>query len=152
MTCTHVSRLRVRREWSLPAVISLVFLPGCSPPKEALIPVTGTITVRNQLLSAGTVVFRPDREKGNKETREPRATIAADQPGVYRLTTDNQDGAPAGWYKVTVNAIKPATSSVRPPEWLASQRYADETTSELSVEVTKGALAGAYDFKLDPPR
>jgi hypothetical protein len=136
----------------LPGVIVFVLMPGCAAPKEPLVPVTGTINVKNQLLSNGVVIFHPDAEKGNRDKREPQATISGDDPGKYRLTTDNQDGAPAGWYKVTVNALKPATSSLRPPEWLASQRYADEKTSGLSVEVRKDAPPGTYDFNLDPPK
>jgi hypothetical protein len=146
------TRFRGGPRRSLAVALALVWLPGCAPPKETLIPVTGTITVKKQLLSAGTVVFHPDPEKGNKGTREPRATIAADRPGEYRLTTGDQEGAPAGWYKVTVNAIKPGGTSLRPPEWLADPRYADERTSGLSVEVVKDARAGAYDFELESPK
>jgi hypothetical protein len=130
----------------------LVFVVGCPSPKEALIPVSGMITVRKQPLSGGTVVFHPDPTKGNVDKREPRATIADDSPGLYKLTTDNQDGAPSGWYKVTVHALKPATSSVRPPEWVADQKYADEKTSGLSVQVVNAHPARAFDFDLDPPK
>ena len=136
---------------SLIGVCAPVFVAGCGSPKEELIPVAGTITVKKKPLANGTVVFHPDRSKGNMDTREPRATIAGDLPGVYRLRTDNQDGAPGGWYRVAVFALKPATGSQRPPEWLADQKYADEKTSGLSVEVVKDAPARAFDFDLDPP-
>jgi hypothetical protein len=125
---------------------------GCPAQKEALVPVTGTITVKKQPLAHGTVVFRPDLQKGNKDKREPRATIASELPGVYRLTTDGQEGAPSGWYTVTVYSLKPAMSNASPPVWLAAQRYTDEKTSGLSVEVVKEAPLGTYDFDLDPPR
>jgi hypothetical protein len=127
--------------------LALLLIAGCSRP-EPLIPVTGTLTVRKQPLAAGTIVFHPDRDKGNNDKREPRATIG-EVPGVYQLTTDNKEGAPAGWYKVTVHALK-STSSARPSEWLADQRYADEKTSGLAAEVKEGPAA-SYDFDLDPP-
>jgi hypothetical protein len=131
---------------------ALVFVFGCPSPKEPLIPVSGTITVRKQPLSSGTLVFHPDSTKGNMDKREPRATIAGEFPGLYKLTTDNQDGAPTGWYKVTVHALKAVTSSERPPEWLADQKYADEKTSGLSVQVVKDPAARAFDFGLEPPK
>ena len=132
--------------------LALALLPGCSSAsKEALVPVAGTITVNDQLLQHGTVVFHPDVEKGNNDKREPRGVIAAEQPGAYRLTTDNKDGAPPGWYTMTVNAIKPSVG-MRPTEWLADPKYADEKKSGLSVEVVKDAKTGAYDFKLEPPQ
>jgi hypothetical protein len=135
----------------LPAVFALVLMVSCRGPKDALIPVAGTITVKKQPLASGIVIFHPDRDKGNKDKREPRATIAGDLPGGYRLTTDDQDGAPGGWYKVTVHAHQTATSSMRPPEWLVHSKYADEKTSGLSVSVVRDAPARTYDFELDPP-
>jgi hypothetical protein len=137
---------------SLLVASALVFVVGCPSPKEALIPVSGMVTVRKQPLSSGTVVFHPDPTEGNIDKREPRATIAGEFPGLYKLTTDNQAGAPLGWYKVTVHALKPVTSSERPPEWLADQKYADEKTSGHSVQVVKDPAASAFDFDLDPPK
>ena len=132
--------------------LAVALLPGCSSSsKGTLVPVSGTMTVNDQPLQHGTVVFHPDPDRGNNDKREPRGVIAAEQPGAYRLTTDNKDGAPSGWYKVTVNAIKPSVG-MRPTEWIADQKYADEKTSGLSVEVLKDAKTGAYDFKLDPPQ
>jgi hypothetical protein len=131
--------------------MSLVFLAGCSGPREVLVPVTGTITVKKQPLANGTVVFHPDPEKGNKEKREPRAMISSDRPGVYQLTTDNRPGAPAGWYKVTINALEPGASSLRPPQWLAHPKYADVKTSGLSVEVKQDAPGKTWDLDLEPP-
>jgi hypothetical protein len=136
---------------SLGVVIALFAGSSCTKPKEALLPVAGTITVNKRPLASGTVVFHPDRDKGNKDPREPRATIGSDPPGGYRLQTDDQDGAPAGWYKVTVYALKTPQSSVKPPEWLAHQKYTNEKSAGLSVEVVKDATAHAYDFELDPP-
>jgi hypothetical protein len=136
---------------ALVAACALVFVASCAKPQAPLFAVAGTIAVKKRPLASGTVVFHPDLQKGNTEKREPRAIIASDVPGAYSLRTDNQEGAPAGWYKVTVFALKSATGTVRPPEWLADQKYTDEKTSGLSVEVVQDAKSGAYDFDLAPP-
>src|ERR1022692_41139 len=105
----------------LSMTLAFVFVAGCAKQPELLLPVEGSITVKKQPLATGTVVFYPDPQKGNKSKQEPRATLAVDQPGRYKLTTDHRDGAPSGWYTVTVYALKPAKSSVTMPEWLADQ-------------------------------
>jgi hypothetical protein len=114
------------------------------------VPVSGTITVNNQPLSAGTVVFHPDAARGNTSRVEARATIDSEKPGIYRLITNDKDGAPLGAYKVTVYAMKVA-GPMRPPEWLAHEKYTDVKTSGLAVEVVLDPKTGAYDFKLEPP-
>jgi hypothetical protein len=152
MSRTDFAGSPVRRGTVLVAACALAFAAGCSGPKEAMLPVAGTITVNKQPLASGTVVFLPDPDKGNLDKRQARGRIDAEHPGAYRLTTDDQDGAPAGWYRVTVFALKPAKSTVTPAEWLADQKYTDEKTSGLSVEVVKDAQARVYDFDLDPPR
>jgi hypothetical protein len=136
---------------SLTVMAAVAFLAGCGKAKEPLLPVAGRILVKKQPLANGTVVFHPDAAKGNHDKREPRAAVADDHSGGYRLKTGDEDGAPAGWYRVTVNALKPVTSSVRRPEWLADPKYADEKTSGLAVEVVKDAPPQTYDFELDPP-
>jgi hypothetical protein len=145
------ARSRIPGRPALPLALALALAAGCGESKP-LVPVAGRVTVKNQPLASGTVVFYPDPEKGNQEKREPRATIAGDRPGAYRLKTDGRDGAPAGWYKVTVNALKPVTGAMRPPEWLADPKYTDVKTSGLAVEVRKDAGSGAYDFDLNPPK
>jgi hypothetical protein len=131
----------------------ILLLAGCSPIQEDYLPVEGTITVHGQPLPAGTIVFHPDAAKGNTSKREPRGVIGTVEPGHYRLTTDDRDGAPPGCYKVTIFALPPITreNSQRPPEWLADPKYADVQTSGLTAVVGKNAAAAAYDFDLQPP-
>jgi hypothetical protein len=148
--------MTTRREWWWRAGAGFALLmASCSTGKEECLRVEGLITVNGQPLLSGTIVFHPDASKGNTSKREPRGTIVRGKPGRYRLTTDGQDGAPPGWYQVTVFALQPITreNSQRPPEWLADPKYADLKTSGLAVMVNKDARSGAYDFDLQsPPR
>jgi hypothetical protein len=120
---------------------------GCAgEPKR--VPVKGKLMVKGKALPAGLVVFIPDADKGNASPGELRAR--SDEKGVYELSTDGKPGAPPGWYRVTVWAMK-EPNVAKPPEWLAHSRYTDPRTSGLAVEVKEDAPAGAYDFDLLPP-
>jgi hypothetical protein len=125
-------------------------LAGCGGETDRLEPVRGRITVGGKPLSAGTVVFHPDAGQGNTTREEPRGTINGQ--GVYTLTTGGRAGAPPGWYKVAVFALKPSTreSGMRPPEWLANRRYSDPNTSGLSRRVVANPGPQEYDFDLQP--
>lgn len=120
---------------------------GCSyqQPVE-LTPVQGKITVAGKPLSAGRVVFVPESGLGG----EGRGAV--DAQGVYQVTLDGapkeKTGMPPGRYNVLVFAIKPS-NEMKPPEWLASPKYADAKTSQLSVEVKAGGT-DSFDLKLEP--
>jgi hypothetical protein len=123
---------------------------GCSfQPAEVLLPVAGKITVQGKPLPAGRVIFAPM----SPGTREGRGTVGAE--GAYQVSVDgapaDKTGMPAGKYQVLVFAIKPSTpeSGMKPPEWLASQRYSDAKTSNLMLEVGADG-AGKYDLTLEP--
>jgi hypothetical protein len=137
------------------SVCLLTFLlaaTGCSytPPLE-LTPVTGRITVAGKPLPAGRVVFVPVSGVG----REGRGVV--DTTGRYSVTLDgappDKTGMPPGKYNVLVFAIKPS-QEMKPPEWLASPKYADAKTSQLSVEVQKAAekepAGKPFDLTLEP--
>lgn len=122
---------------------------GCSyvPPIE-LTPVKGKITVAGKPLAAGRVVFVPASGMGS----EGRGAIDADgAQGAYQVTLDGappeKTGMPPGRYKVLVFAIKPS-NEMKPPEWLASMKYADANTSDLTADVKAGG-AEEFDFKLE---
>jgi hypothetical protein len=130
------------------ATMTVVGCTGRS--SEQLVPVMGKITFNGAPLPAGKVIFHPDAGKGNTSQQEPRGTIGAD--GTYYLKTGNRRGASRGWYKVTVFALKPVgpQEGMKPPEWLAPERYSDPARSELNVEIVDNAPARAYDFDLKP--
>jgi hypothetical protein len=60
------------------------------------------------------------------------------------------EGAPLGWYKVTVTAQEPIDPSnpYAPPKHLISPKFSDPTTSGLAIEVLERPAAGAYDLVL----
>ena len=117
---------------------------------ERLVPVAGRITVGGKPLPAGVVVFHPDVERGNRTRQEPRGTV--NEQGAYELRSGDRAGAPPGWYRVAVFAMRQPQpgDGMKPPDWLASQRYSDVKTSGLSVQVVEAPAAGAYDFELKP--
>ena len=136
--------------WRLPAsTLACLFLVGCqaAPPPETLVPVKGKVTIKGKPLTEGTIVFHPDRDKGNTSKQEPRAVLSAE--GTYELESTEDVGAPPGWYKVTIFALK-NEGSTKPSTWLASQKFTDVKTSGLTAEVTANA-SKSFDFDLTPP-
>lgn len=133
-----------------PLCLLTLILLGCqaAPPPETLVPVRGKVTVKGKPLSQGTIVFRPDRDRGNTSKHEPRATISPE--GTYELESGDELGAPPGWYRVTVNAMK-MEGSTKPPVWLVAQKYSDVKTSGLAAEVKTDASGTSVDFDVSPP-
>jgi hypothetical protein len=123
---------------------------GCGPGagEERLVPVAGKVTLNDQPLGTGAVVFHPDAAKGNAARHVPVGALDAD--GNFKLESAKRPGAPLGWYKVTVSAQAPgdANNPYAPPKHLIHPRFADPQTSGLSVEVVANPAAGAYDFKV----
>ena len=129
------------------ALVSL--FGGCdSSGAGRLVPVRGKVTYEGQPLTTGSLAFKPDAEKGNTSKFEPAATIEAD--GNYRLFTAEREGAPLGWYKVSVVAQAPADEKnpYAATKSLIPTRYAETGTSNLSVEVVESPQADAYHIKL----
>lgn len=131
-----------------------LFLIGCgkSEAKFTPVPVSGKVTIGNAALPMGTITFHPDTEKGNTLIRVAQGTIQSD--GTYKLAIVNSDGvqldgAPPGWYKVTVvmtGMSDPAQIKTKIP--YIEGKYSDTKYTPLSVEVREGAPAGSYDIKL----
>jgi hypothetical protein len=99
----------------------------------------------------GTVKFYPDTSKGNTNTKVGTGMIKRD--GTYILMTEGREGAPAGWYKVAVEAhgmpdpsLMQAGSKAPPPPPAVNARFTKPDSSKLTVEVKDGAPSGAYDF------
>jgi hypothetical protein len=120
-----------------------------------LFPVAGRITVDGQPLCAeqATVVFKPDKGRGNLTDHEPVGRV--DPNGNFTLATAGKQGAPPGWYKVVVAAFEAPRNDRRLPgkpargyRLLANRRYGDAETSGLKVEVVPNPVSGIYDLKL----
>lgn len=128
--------------------IALTALVGCGPRGEKLIPVEGKVTVSGAPLTTGAVTYHPDPAKGNNTLHIPVGTI--DGQGNYKLVSATKEGAPPGWYHVTVTAQEPIDpkNPYAPPKHLIDPKYGDGSTSGLELEVVASANAGAYDIKL----
>jgi len=109
--------------------------------------VEGKVTVDGQPLTMGSLLFRPNAEKGNTSKLEPAGSI--DSSGNYKLYTNSKPGAPLGWYKVTV-AAQTQADSTNPgaATSLVAAKYNAADTTDLSVEVVATPAPGAYDLKL----
>jgi hypothetical protein len=125
----------------------LCLITGCEepPPKIKTWPVQGKVTVDEQPLRMGTILFTPDAAKGNLSKLEARGILTAD--GQYSLRTGELVGAPPGWYRVTIYAMD-SVDSTKLPEWLADEKYTKAETSGLAAEVVEKPAAGAYDFQV----
>jgi hypothetical protein len=127
----------------------VVAIAGCGGVRsEQFVPVAGTVTVGGKPLTTGSVTFHPDAGKDNTSRHIPVGTI--DEQGGYKLSSATNDGAPPGWYKVTVTAQAPIDpmNPYAPPKHLISPKFADANTSGLEIEVVASPAPGAYDLKL----
>ena len=72
--------------------------------------------------------------------------------GEYTVQTGARDGAPAGAYKVSIEAADEVDEK-NPyfTKWFADEKYCSPDTSGLTMDVTESPAAGQYDFtKLEP--
>jgi hypothetical protein len=134
--------------WLAGVAFLLSGLGGCGGSAERLAPVVGKVTVGGAPLTTGSVSFHPHAEKGNSTQHLPVGMI--DSQGNYKLVTATQEGAPLGWYRVTVSAQAPIDQQnpYAMPKHLVNPKYGDPNTSGLEVEVTRDAAALAYDLRL----
>jgi hypothetical protein len=121
---------------------------SCGTSAEKLTPVAGKVTVNGSPLTTGSVTFHPDAQKGNNTPHIPVGTLDAE--GNYKLMSSTKEGAPLGWYKVTVTAQEPIDpkNPYAPPKHMINPKFSDAETSGLAVEVVEKPAAGAYDLKL----
>jgi hypothetical protein len=123
---------------------AVLFLGGCGGLK--LVPVSGTVYVDGQPAARGSVIYKPDKSRGNESGYEPLGVINPD--GTYKLITQNRTGAPPGAYKVVVFYFKPVKSSKEEVSSLIPAKYNDANATPLAVEVVEHPAAGAYDLKV----
>src|SRR5437879_5932382 len=140
---------RRRRRTGIVGVVAIVvaMLAGCGKDAgvgEKLVPVVGAVTVNGQPLTTGGVTFHPDVAKGNNTQHLPAGVLDAE--GKYKLLTATKEGAPPGWYKVTVSAQAPADAKnpYAPPKHLIGPKFGNVQTSGLTVQVVENHAPGAY--------
>src|SRR5262245_26414069 len=122
---------------------------GCGGGSGAkLTPVVGKVTVDGAPLTSGGVTFHPNSAKGNNTPHIPLGAL--DAQGNFKLMSATSEGAPLGWYKVTVSAQAPIDpqNPYAPPKHLINPKYNDAVSSGLELEVVEQPAVGAYDLKL----
>jgi hypothetical protein len=137
----------------LSALPALALLAGCGG-SQSLVPVEGKVLVEGRPLTKGTLVFWPDKGKGNAAPAPAMGTVAAD--GSFKLTTAGRPGVPPGWYRVTASPPPAADPSqplpskprrtIMPRRFNA--RYEDPARTNLIVEVVASPPAGGYALAL----
>ncbi len=133
--------------------LAALALTSCSssPAPLTLVPVEGKVTVGGSPLPLGQVTFYPDSTKGNGTDKIPVGSIEGD--GSYKIRTGTaegvRDGAPPGWYKVTV-VVKgvgtPEQAKAKAPQYNPS--FTNSKQTPISIEVKEGASAKAYEINL----
>jgi hypothetical protein len=110
-----------------------------------IVPVKGKVTADGKSLNHGSVVFWPNKDKGNNSSVEAAAEIGED--GTYELYTKGQRGAPPGHYKVTVTASTKADSTAPlKATLLVQKKYTTRDTTPLLIEVVDSPPSGHYDL------
>jgi hypothetical protein len=134
-------------------VFGVIGLAGCDskPPPAPCFPVSGKVTHQKQPLMTGNIYFTPDATKGNSSKEVAFGFIASD--GGYSLTTNGREGAPLGWYKVSIDPFgmpkeSPSKDSPPPKPATINAKYKKADTSGISIEVTETPKPGAYDIEL----
>lgn len=106
------------------------------------------------------VCFEPDHDKGNRSFMIPKGYL--DRKGRYQLQTDIplgsswpverhefriSEGAPLGWYKVTIGAVL----AVPEADIAKIRKYygLNEKATSFSIKVVKNPEPGRYDIKLE---
>lgn len=124
---------------------------GCSgePELKLVTPVEGKIMIGDKAIEAGNIGFHPDVTKGN-DTKFSNLPVGTISGGKYSISTGGKPGAPAGWYKVTVNSTVPSDpkNEYSVPKLIVDKAYTDASTSTLLVEVKAGEVPITYDLKL----
>lgn len=126
------------------AALALLLAAGCGSRTGKLHTVTGKVTLPDGTpVTQGVVTYAADKSRGNQSTFTASGKINSD--GTYTLLTNDKDGAPPGWYKVTVVTNYPGGD---PPRITLNRKYADPKRSDLAREVVADPAPGAYDLRV----
>ena len=138
----------------------LGFFPwGCQSEETGpLSPVSGRVAYKGAPLQSGTIVFVPDETKGQ---RGPIAIGKINADGSYVLVTKapadgdhpslpgEHSGAAAGWYRVTVSALAPASAQPMGfPQSVIPEKYSYPESSRIVCEV-KANQTNTINFDLE---
>jgi hypothetical protein len=130
-----------------PLALALLLLPsaGCGGgTAPSGVPVKGKVTVGNQPLKDGQVVFHPDPKKNTTTIHVARGEVVN---GVYELKSEaGGEGTPVGWYKVTVHTRE----KVDPKDEYSLPKSLgfEDPKSGIPMQVVENPKPGAYDITL----
>jgi hypothetical protein len=114
-------------------------VPACSVHH----PVRGKVTYNGQPIKNAVVTFHPKNDNGTAI----RPTGLTDEDGVFTLDSQNESGALAGDYLVSItwredttpNSGKISMEAPAPPPDKLGGRYADPATSGLTATIKRGS-------------
>jgi hypothetical protein len=92
--------------------------------------VIGHVYYKNRPLTSGIIVFSPDAERGCKGEL---ATADIQPDGSYSLKTNNRQGAPIGWHRITILSLDDRSPGA--VKSLIPSKYRDVETTDLVFEV-----------------
>jgi hypothetical protein len=119
----------------LAGIVFLALLSGChssdgSGPKLA--PVTGRVIFKNEAVTAASIFFIPDAEKGN---RGEMATAILQLDGSFTMETyPKGTGVIPGAYKIKLDLGRRQEKELQP--------YRDVRTTPLSIDVPEQGIEG----------
>lgn len=127
------------------SAMAVIVSAGCGgTPAPELIPVVGKVTIDGKPAKEGAVAFR-DVSTG---AIQPAGLITED--GSYKIYSGQQEGAPAGEYRVVVFVRKtprtPSGEIAGLPTVIVNKRFTDANSTPLKITVQEGSPAGAYDL------
>lgn len=133
------------------ALAAAALAAGCSG-GPVLHPVEGTVYVDGNPVQAGErltgyVVLHADPARGNTNMEETKADIGPD--GRYTVYTRDKQGAPPGWYFVTVELARTNPKDPYDFEPLVDAKYMDKKKSGLEFEVVAKPAKDRYDIRLE---
>jgi hypothetical protein len=120
-------------------------LSGCSGGVRR-VPVSGAVTLDGQPLQGGVLLFHPDESRGNSSRVGCTGPV---KNGRYTLVTsgvtkaDTGDGAPLGWYKVTLLNDLPGMAEIK-----VHSKFLKPETTPLEIEIVDNPEPGRYDLQL----
>ena len=119
-------------------IFGVTLLSGCSSSEVTapkLVPVTGRVIYKNQAITAATIFFIPDHERGN---RGEMAKAILGQDGSFEMESQRGKGVMPGSYKIKFDLGKRQEKDLQP--------YRDVKSSPLAIDVPE---EGKENFVID---
>lgn len=108
------------------SIVGCLVACGCDDGRPERVPVSGTVTIDGKPLQTGYVQVVPDNARA--------ATGRIRSDGCFKLTCyGNEDGCVLGTYRVAVSGCEMVGENAQ--RWYAPKRYADASTSGLTVTI-----------------